>query len=493
MESNLRHPQPSQFAADFRGTREEDLPNLLDRMSVTRGAPFPFPSGPFGQHQDNGQPPPQVASMLQDRTRLQMEQQQAESKSQSDAFREGQGFNGRLREFNALRSQMEEDEIMASREAMNVPASIGAPGQRTTKQQAEQEQQESSQETPQARQDTEGLSLSQRVQKTAAAIGQQRAFATEDIAWNKADVGLPPFLPPPPTASPLPAPSAQRNRQNVADNLAAESRSENQTPLDTLSTSVAPWAEKTSENTKGPSLKEIQVAEALKTAQQEEVAAAARKAQAEQERLIPSLPPAPGLPSTSTWAAGGTPTTPTTPGASAWAKPAVGKAPSAVANAAAKKTLAQIQQEEEARKQRQATAAKEQAAINAPAAATGKRYADLASKAAAVPAGPSPPTSAWTTVGSSGKAKAPITVVATPQVGGRPVGGTAAPTAVPAARARPVVQTRPSLVATNQNKATDEFTRWAKTALGKGLNGNINGKQSFTLSFLNTTDLPVDY
>ncbi len=475
IEGSMRHSQPSQFGADFRGAREEDLPNLLDRMNVSRGPPFPFVSGPFGQHQDSGQPPQQIASMLQDRGRLQIEQQQADSKSQSDAFREGRGSNGRLREFNALRAQMEEDDMIVSREPMTTP-SVGAPGQRSTEQQAKQEQQKASRESPPSPPDTEDLSLSQQVQKTAAAVDQQRAFAAEDTAWNETDVGLPPFLPPPSTASPLPAPSAQRNRQNVADNLAAESRSQTQTPLDTPSTSIAPWAEKTSESTKGPSLKDIQDAEARKAAQQEEIAAAARNAQAEQERFVQPVAPAPGLPSTSTWANVGTPTTPTTPAANAWVKPAVGKVTSNTSNAAAKKTLAQIQREEEARKQRQSAAATQQAAINAPTAAAGKRYADLASKAAAVPAGPSPPTGAWTTVGSSGKAKAPTTVVATPQVGARTVSGTAPSVAAPAARLRPSAQTRPSAVVTNQNKATEEFTRWAKTALGKGLNSNINGK-----------------
>lgn len=475
MDGSLRHAQSSHFGADFRGAREEDLPNLLERMNVSRGAPFPFGGSPFGQHQDSSQPPPQMTSMLQDRARLQMEQPQADAKSQSDAFREGSGYNGRLREFNALRAQMEEEEMVVSREVMTAPPT-SAPAEQFAEQPSLQEQQKTSREPLRAQPDTQSLSLSEQVQKTAAAIGQQRAFAAEENVWNKTEVGLPAFLPPPPTTSPLPAPSAQRNRQNVADTLAAESRSQTQTPLDTPSTSIAPWAEKTSESTKGPSLKEIQEAEARKAAQQEEIAAAARKAQAEQERLVQSVPPAPGLPSTSTWATAGTPTTPTTPGASVWAKPPVGKAVATTANVSTKKTLAQIQREEEARKQRQAAAATQQAAANVPTAAAGKRYADLASKAAAVPAGPSPPASAWTTVGTGGKAKAPTTVVATPQVGGRTVSGTAPSAPAPAVRSRPTVQTRPSTVTTNQNKSTEEFTRWAKTALGKGLNSNINGK-----------------
>ena len=474
MEGTLRHAQPSQFAADFRGGREEDLPNLLERMNISRGAPFPFAGGTFVQQQDNGQSSPQLGSILQDRARLQVEQQQADLKSQGNAFREGQVYNGRLQEFNSLRAQMEDDEMPGSRETMTV-LSVGAPGPRTTEQQASQKQREASREPIQPSPDTEALSLSQQVQKTAAAIGHQRTFPAEDTAWIKSDAGLPPFLPPPPTASPLPAPSAQRNRQNVADNLAAESRSQTQTPVDTPGTSIAPWAEKPSESTKGPSLKQIQEAEALKAAQQEKIAAAARKVQAEQERIIPVIAPAPGLPSTSTWANAGTPSTPTTSGTSVWAKAVVGKPSSTSVTATGKKTLAQIQQEEEARKQRQATVANQQTANNALTAAGGKRYADLASKVAAAPVAPPPPASAWTTVGSSGKVKAPTTIVATPQSGTRTVSGTA-PAAAPAARTRPSVQTRPSAATTNQNKATDEFTRWAKTALGKGLHSNINGK-----------------
>ncbi len=479
MESTLRHAHSAQFGADFRSGREEDLPNLLDRMNVSRGAPFPFPSGPFGQHQDNGQPPPQVASMLQDRARLQMEQQQADMNSHNEAFRDNQVFSGRLQEFNALRAQIDDNEMAPRQDAMALPL-VSMPGQPISEQQIRQEHRAARNEPPHASQDPEALSLSQQVQKTAAAIGQQRAFVADESAWIKTDQGLPPFLPPPPpSASPLPAPSAQRNRQNVADNLAVESRSPNQTPVDTPSTSIAPWAEKTSDSAKGPSLKQIQEAEARKAAQREEIAAAARKAQAEQDRTSQPVPPAPGLPSTSTWANAGTPTTPTTPGTNVWAKPALGKPPSTAASAATKKTLAQIQREEEARKLRQAAAANQQVANAAPIAAGGKRYADLASKAPAVPAASSPPASAWTTVGSSGKVKAPTTVVATPQIGGggRVVSGTTAPAAVtaPAARIRPSVQTRLATTGSNQNKATDEFTRWAKSALGKGLNSNING------------------
>lgn len=484
MEGSMRQPQSSQFGGDFRGSREDELPNLLDRMNVARGAPFPFTSAPFSQHPDNVQPPPQIPSMLQDRARLHMEQQQADATAQGDAFREGQAFNERLREFSALRAQMEHEEMTLNREAAVAPL-VSLPEQQR---QPKQEQQKASRQSMQTATEEDGLSLSQQVQQTAAAIGQQPASAAVgENPWSKTDMGLPLFLPPPPTASPLPAPSAQRSRQNVADNLVAESRSQTQTPIDTPNTSIAPWAEKTSESSRGPSLREIQEAEARKAAQREEMAAAARKTQAEHDRLVQPVPPAPGLPSTSTWANAGTPTTPTNPAANVWAKAAVGKPAATTATTTAKKTLAQIQKEEESRKQRQAAAAAVAAShfavSSTPVAITGKRYADLASKAAAVPAAPAPPAGAWTTVGSSGKAKAPTTVVATPQVSGRTTSSSgmttaaaAAAPAAPAARPRPSVQTRPSATVSNQMKAADELGKWAKMALGKGLNGNINGE-----------------
>ena len=124
---------------------------------------------------------------------------------------------------------------------------------------------------------------------------------------------------------------------------AAGSRSAAQTPVETPSASLAPWAEKTSEIPKGPSLKEIQEAEAKRAAEQEAVLMEARRLQMEQERLAAAqaVPPAPGLPLSSTWASSGSPSTPTTPGGSVWAKSTQAKA---APSTSAKKTLAQIQQ-----------------------------------------------------------------------------------------------------------------------------------------------------
>jgi PERQ amino acid-rich with GYF domain-containing protein len=226
---------------------------------------------------------------------------------------------------------------------------------------------------------------------------------------------------------------------------------------------------------KGPSLKEIQEAEARTAAQREEVAAAARRAQllAEQERLSQAQAQVvPGLPSSANWASAGSPATP-----SAAASPWNTKSQPVPTTTATKKTLAQIQKEEEARKQRlaSAAAAAAQTATPSPPASVAKRYADLASKvpAPAASATVAPTASgAWTTVGAGGKAKAPPAA----PLGPRSTSGTV-PIAPTVAKPRPVVATRTtvgSVPQSNPNRAVEEFTKWAKLALGKGLNSNIN-------------------
>jgi PERQ amino acid-rich with GYF domain-containing protein len=290
-------------------------------------------------------------------------------------------------------------------------------------------------------------------------------------------MGLPASFPPPPSASPLPAPAAQRNRSHVAAALAEESGSRSQTPsVETPSATLAPWAKENLEGSKGPSLKDIQEAEAKRAAQQEEIAAAARRAQAEQERLAlaaRTASPAQGLPSTANWASG-SPATPTGTGASAWAKPLAGKAvPPTTSNG--KKTLAQIQKEEEARKNRAAAAAAAASlSASATTAAVGKRYADLASKVA-TPTGPIAG-GAWTTVGSSGKVKGPGTpTTAAPTLVQRAVSGNVA-TTILAPKPKPAAPTRSNTVAVGGSQsAHDEFQKWVKASLSRGLNPSING------------------
>uniref|UniRef100_A0A093VH25 GYF domain-containing protein mpd2 n=1 Tax=Talaromyces marneffei PM1 TaxID=1077442 RepID=A0A093VH25_TALMA len=457
---------PQILGTDF-GSHEE-LPGFLDRLNLNRPGPFPLNSqGSFsGRQQEAGIHPQQVNSILQERARLQQEQEQYD-KTHSDSIFEQQARDERLRQFHALRSDEDENLLRGSEGLGSLPTSTAQQNESDQEQQEEEATFLQDQETS----TNEPLSLSQQVQKAATAQRQQQQQqkqAQAEAAWvAKGDPGIPHPFPPPPSQSPLPAPAAQRNRQHVADALAATSRSQNQTPVETPSASIAPWAKDSIEAPKGPSLKEIQEAEARSAAQREELAAQARRAQllAEQERLSQAQQAtAPGLPSTANWASSVSPVTPST-ASSAWSKPA------AKATGTPAKTLAQIQKEEEARKQKLAqVSAVQAAATTAASPVSGKRYADLASKVAASPTPAA--TGAWTTVGAGGKAKAPP---ATP-VGPRSTSATLASPQV--AKPRPVAPVRTTTIATtpvsNANRANEEFTKWAKVTLGKGLNNGIN-------------------
>ena len=436
----------------LRGGRDDDLHGHMDRLSLSQRA-----SQPFGQYDQINDP---VATMLHDRARLHLEQQQSDMRQYQDAFLGQPGQGDRLREFQTLRGEADDDHFGQGTSTQP----IGAPSQRAHEDQFHTQRQDA-QDMPADQEGDVLPSLSQQVRAT-----QEMAGSDPASIWGKAED--PSHGPPPPSISPLPAPAAQRNSKHVVDALAAESRSDTQTPVETPS-SLAPWAERTAEVMKGPSLKQIQEAEAKRAAEQAAIAAAARQAQLELEfRTHAQAPaPAPGLPTTSTWGSAASPATPTTPLTPAWGKATLGK-PVATTSGKAQKSLAQIQKDEEARKARAAAAASAQAAAM-PIAAGGKRYAELASKAA--PALPASTNSAWTTVGSSGKAKAPTTVVAAPQV---PPARTVSSTAKPASR--PATTARPSAIA-NQSKASEEFSKWAKGALGTGLNKTINRKLPFTL------------
>ena len=462
----------------------EELPGLMDRLNVSRSAQFPFGAAENNHHAQ------QVATMLQDRARLQEEQEQFNRSKQADSIFDMQAREERLRQFHALRGTSDED--------VNVRRTDGLPthpvGLPSTSEQSQDQSQQTAdkdqddqilEKTHQPQQNVEQpLSLSQQVQKAASQRLQEQAQAStrqNESEW-KADHGLPQPFPPPPSASPLPAPAAQRNRQNVADALAAGSRSQTHTPVETATTSVAPWAKDISDAPKGPSLKEIQEAEARQAAKLEEAAAAARRALAEQERANQPPPPAPGLPSTANWASA-TSTTPTPSVGSAWGK--AGKGPVGSTPTAPKKTLAQIQKEEEARKQRQQAAAatvatNAQATMPSPAANAGKRYADLAGKV--TPQTTISSGGAWTTVGAGGKPK-PAPPAPVPQrsvTSTTPVSAAAKPRPV-ATTTRSATMAMPSTTTTNPNKATEELAKWAKTALGRGLNSSINGKFQQTL------------
>ncbi|KAJ5084044.1 hypothetical protein NUU61_008623 [Penicillium alfredii] len=484
-QGGLQNVGPGMLGTDLVGSQDQ-LPALLDRLSVGRQDPFAFGSGaPFtGRQPDDYLHSQQVATMLQDRAQLQQEQEQFDNANANDPF-DQQAREERLRQFHALRAQEGE---LGIRNAEGLPSHPAAASSLQLEAETAADAEATAQQLSDSIEGSEpALTLSQQVQKAASAQRQQQEKEQqqqsqgppESVWGTKTDRAMPQPFPPPPSASPLPAPAAQRNRQNVAESLAAGSRSQTQTPVDAPATSVAPWAKDANELPKGPSLKEIQEAEARNAAQREEVAAAARRAQllAEQERLSQvQAQAAPGLPSSANWASAGSPATPSSAG-SVWNS----KNQPAPAPSTAKKTLAQIQKEEEARKQRLAAAAAAAAATatpSPPVPSSGvKRYADLASKApapAASAASAAPaPSGAWTTVGAGGKPK---------HLPAAPLAPRSASGTVPAspivAKPRPVTTTRTvtvgSIPQSNANQAVEEFTKWAKLALGKGLNSNIN-------------------
>lgn len=316
------------------------------------------------------------------------------------------------------------------------------------------------------------LSLTEQVQQAATA--KQAPSAS---AWAK------PEAVPPQSNSPLPAPAARRGGPSLAESLAAETLPPPQSPsveTPTAAPSLAPWAREQQEGTqKQPSLKEIQEAEARRAAKQEQTAAAARRAALEREAANQPPPPAPGLPSTSTWASNESPLVPTAPTNLAWAKSAAAK--NQPLPAGVKKTLQQIQQEEEAaarKKRAQAGSAGTMAgAISGSAQAVGgaKRYADLAGKAATAVT-PSPPASgAWTTVGASGKVKGTPTSAA-PALATRTASSSSIPPpTVQAKKVAPPVGVKTSL-ASAQQTAQEEFKKWAIGELRNDLNKGISGK-----------------
>ena len=421
--------------------QEHDLQAQMGRLGIESQGPYTgLANRSFAAHERN---------------RLSMENQQAQHEQ---TFLGLQGRNERLEEFHELRQDLG-DELVDDA----LPAPIGSQRPPTEEVAALKERPAPIGAPKKQANDNEPMSLTQQVQRQAAANKQ----AAED---------KPIVEPPPVSISPLPAPAAQRSRPPVAEQLAAESRSTTQTPVEAPSASIAPWADKTAEVTRGPSLKEIQEAEAKRAAEQEALMAEARRVAMEQERLQTEkvVPPAPGLPLTSTWATSGSPSTPTTPGGGVWSKPVPAKTGSTTT---AKKTLAQIQKEEEARKMKaaaQAALSAQTAAYTNPTLPAGNRYAQMASKATAAPSGPTPVhahaqsagTGAWTTVGASGKPKTPATVVATPAVAQRTVSSTAVP--------RPALASTRSVSTVNtanntKDAARQSFLTWAKSSLSKSL------------------------
>ncbi|KXT05990.1 hypothetical protein AC578_369 [Pseudocercospora eumusae] len=471
-DNSFRQPQGSALGAvgapSLGHIREEEIPSMMDRMDLgtrQQTGQFGAPGQPFLGQQGQQQPQPdahegKIQQMLHDRSRLQQEQAEHDARQESNDQQEAQVSAERLQHFQQLQNealqqaQNQIQEKSAQRDVSATESSIGSP---VTSAHAEQSH-------PQ-----EPLSLTEQVQKAASAkqspAPQQPGFPL-------------PFPPPAQSQSPLPAPSAQRTgRASVADQLQTDARDASQTPsLDTPSATIAPWAKEPAEAPRGPSLKEIQEAEAKKAAEQEKIALAAKRAQLQAERELEAqaqaVPIQPGIPASATWGAP-SPATPTGSGPAAWAK----TAPKPTGTTSSK-TLAQIQKEEEARKRKQAAAAAAlQAQANAmnvvSSPAGGKSYANLAGKVSATPVQASVGSGTWTTVGASGKTKTPASAPA-PSASRAASSGVVPIVAAPTARKMPSRST--TLGTPGAVNAQEEFKKWAVNELRPDLKKSFNAE-----------------
>ncbi|KAI1340247.1 hypothetical protein F5Y15DRAFT_406899 [Xylariaceae sp. FL0016] len=421
---------------------------------------------------------------------------------------DAEGFRGRLQEFEQLRAQRDA-EGMEQHQDQNAysPRARKAEGGANIHSSPGNQAPESQYTLDQGAEDTHGSSKDDVAVSNKEFREYQQAQA--QVAAQKLS-GLPMPFPPPSSDSPLPAPAPRRVKSYLPEQYADGSRSGTPDATSTTSTQpppLAPWAkESNNESHRGPSLKEIQQAEAAKAAKAEQEAALARRAQMEQEaarereRERAAATAAPGLPTSSTW--GTASPVSAGPATSPWTKPTPGKgpAPSPVVSQQVsdkKKTLADIQREEEARKQK----AKELAVQTGQAAATGKRYADLASKPNALPpssqaaaiaaaAANAPVAAGWATVGAGGKVKAPIG----PGSQTRTTSATQIkPTAAPSPR--PTVKTINSTPAVaGRSEAMEEFNKWLHHQLTRGITGvtDIDAFASSLLSFPLMPDIISD-
>ncbi len=403
-----------------------------------------------------------------------------------DLVEDEEGFRGRLQEFEQLRAQR--DAQLAEQQSTNAPQK--SPSHSPATQPAEQQrptEESTERDDSQRRAAAQEFAHKQYQQAQAAAAAAKLS-------------GLPMPFPPPQSATPLPAPAPQRLKSNLPEQYATSSRSGTPDMVPSSATAqpppLAPWAKDTaSESHKGPSLKEIQAAEAAKAAKAEEAAAIARRAMLEQEasrEREKAAATASGLPTTSTWGTA-SPANVSSAG-SPWAKPAAVKVPVPGTSTAAqssdkKKTLAEIQREEEARKQK----AKDIAVQTGLASAAGKRYADLASKPNATPL-PNQPASAnaaaaataspgagWATVGAGGKVKIPTGPASQARTTSTPNIKTAVATPNTVVVASPKLATKTMSSSTSNTKsseAMDEFNKWLHRELNKGITGVTDSKLS---------------
>lgn len=271
-------------------------------------------------------------------------------------------------------------------------------------------------------------------------------------------------LPPAPASLP-PKPAAAK----------AEPSSPIATPLtpsaDRATPKPAPWADKPSVAT-GPSLREIQEAEARQ--------AEARKIARAEARATAS--PAPGSSddhhiSTLSWGlpqqgakVAAPPTSSSTPPAPAWGGGSEGP----------KKTLKQIQEEEERRKAKQDSQAR--AAQAAVGGTTVKRgYADLASHSSPAPAlAAASQAAGWTTVGTGGKSSTPVKPTVTTTIIQKTV--VQKPVTPVVAVPKPIAVAAKVNGSEEASQPSVEFIRWTKQAL-TGLTVNVDDFIQMLLQF----------
>ncbi|KAJ9124188.1 hypothetical protein QFC22_000985 [Naganishia vaughanmartiniae] len=254
---------------------------------------------------------------------------------------------------------------------------------------------------------------------------------------------------------------------------AVQSDAATDSPAAAASPSVAPWANKEDEKAKaqtGPSLRDIQEAEAKAAeSRRHEAKAKATTSKVATSNTVPESEASQTL----SW---GLPSRTGGVAAQAMAVPPPSSSPAPVwgsSDAAPKKTLKQIQEEE----QRRARAATQAKAGASPAAVSqqGKRgYADLAAAQAPQPTSGG----VWSTVGASGKVGAAAPAAGTKS---KP---TATPlmSVIPVKPASSVSKTAKSSTNLDDVAPSVDFIRWCKEAL-KGLKVNMDEFIQMLLTF----------
>ena len=278
-------PNPGQA---FGGNRDDDVQNMMDRLSFSQRANLPYSGGPLGPPPAEGAPSSQqVSSMLQDRARLQQQQQQ-----QSDIQNHQDTFLGHRAATTGWKNSTPSVERWTAKQVVSALMMLYHSQLGLIANQKSQvprvhplslQHQLVSLHTRASMKASPWLSRCKLLQRATKQL-QKKVHGLGQMHQLTHRLFL--FLPCQPRR-------LSAIGRHVADALAADSRSATQTPIETPTVSIAPWAERTTEHPKGPSLKEIQEAEAKRAAEQEEIAAAARRAQAEQERLVQAQAPIP--------------------------------------------------------------------------------------------------------------------------------------------------------------------------------------------------------